>query len=150
MINNIFSGNELIHLYRPLRCSSCWFPCCLQEMEVYSPPGNLIGSIQQEWSLCSPKYNILNAEGQVALTIEGPICTYSLFCGDVDFEILSPDGSTKVGKISKQWSGLLKEAFTDADTFGISFPLDLDVRMKAVCLAACFLIGKNLVFFSKS
>ena len=147
MINNVFSGNELIHLYRPLRCSSCWFPCCLQEMEVYSPPGNLIGSIQQEWSLCSPKYNILNADGQVALTIEGPICTYSLFCGDVDFEILSPDGSTNVGKISKQWSGLLKEAFTDADTFGISFPMDLDVRMKAVCLAACFLIGKNLVFF---
>ena len=101
-------------------------------------------------SLLSPKYSILDAQGQVALTIEGPICTYSLFCGDVDFEILSPDGSTKVGKISKQWSGLLKEAFTDADTFGISFPLDLDVRMKAVCLAACFLIGKNLVFFSKS
>ena len=48
-MNNIFLGNELIHLYRPLRCSSCWFPCFLQEMEVYSPPGNLIGSIQQEW-----------------------------------------------------------------------------------------------------
>ena len=45
-------------------------------------------------------------------------------------------------------SGLLKEAFTDADIFGINFPMDLDVRMKAVCLAACFLIGKNLQFIS--
>jgi hypothetical protein len=35
------------------------------------------------------------------------------------------DGSTEVGKISKQWSGLLREAFTDADNFGISFPMDL-------------------------
>ena len=53
-------------------------------------------------SLCSPQYSILDAQGQVALTIEGPICTYSM-CGDVEFEIKSPDGSTNVGKISKQW-----------------------------------------------
>lgn len=53
---------------------------------------------------------------------------------------MSRDGSTQVGKISKQWSGLLREAFTDADNFGISFPMDLDVRMKAVMLGACFLI----------
>lgn len=36
----------------------------------------------------------------------------------------------EVGKISKQWSGLAREMFTDADFFGISFPMDLDVRMK--------------------
>lgn len=46
----------------------------------------------------------------------------------------------RVGKISKQWSGLLREAFTDADFFGISFPEYLDVRMKAVMIGACFLI----------
>jgi hypothetical protein len=55
-------------------------------------------------------------------------------------QILSKDGSTEVGKISKKWSGLLREAFTDADNFGISFPMDLDVRMKAVMLGASFLI----------
>lgn len=47
---------------------------------------------------------------------------------------------TEVGQISKQWSGLARELFTDSDHFGITFPLDLDVRMKAVCLGACFLI----------
>jgi hypothetical protein len=45
-----------------------------------------------------------------------------------------------VGKISKQWAGLLREAFTDADYFGITFPMDLDVKMKAVMIGACFLI----------
>ncbi len=45
-----------------------------------------------------------------------------------------------MGKISKQWSGLVREAFTDADMFGINFPLDLDVKIKAVLLGACFLI----------
>lgn len=45
-----------------------------------------------------------------------------------------------VGKISKQWTGLVRELFTDVDNFGIQFPLDLDVKMKAVMLGACFLI----------
>lgn len=45
-----------------------------------------------------------------------------------------------MGKISKQWAGLLREAFTDADYFGITFPMDLDVKMKAVMIGACFLI----------
>ena len=27
-------GNEVIHLERPLRCTSCLCPCCLQLMEV--------------------------------------------------------------------------------------------------------------------
>jgi hypothetical protein len=68
-------------------------------------------------------------------------------CGSVEFQILSKDGSTQVGKISKQWSGLLREAFTDADNFGLSFPIDLDVRMKAVMLGALFLI--DFMFFEK-
>lgn len=55
-------------------------------------------------------------------------------------QVFSNDGQTKVGKISKQWSGLVREAFTDADMFGINFPMDLDVKIKAVLLGACFLI----------
>ena len=73
------------------------------------------------------------------LRIEGPFCTFSI-CGDVEFDVVSLDGSTKVGKITKQWSGLAREAFTDADYFGVTFPMDLDVHIKAVLLAATFLI----------
>ena len=61
-------------------------------------------------------------------------------------QILALDG-TQVGKISKQWSGLVKEAFTDADNYGISFPMDLDVRMKAVMLGACILIVSHFEKF---
>lgn len=45
-----------------------------------------------------------------------------------------------MGKISKQWSGFAREAFTDSDHFGINFPMDLDVRVKATLLGALFLI----------
>jgi len=54
--------------------------------------------------------------------------------------VKTPDESRSVGRISKQWGGLLQEALTDADDFGLQFPLDLDVRVKAVLLGATFLI----------
>ena len=43
------SGNEVIHLSRPLACQDFCFPCCLQSMEVSAPPGNVIGTIEQQW-----------------------------------------------------------------------------------------------------
>jgi len=69
-------------------------------------------------------------------------------CGDVEFQVLSRDGAVQVGKITKQWAGLLREAFTDADHFGVTFPMDLDVNIKAVLLGATFLI--DFMFFEKT
>ena len=39
----------------------------------------------------------------------------------LSMQVMTPDESVQVGKISKQWTGMLKEAFTDADNFGIRF-----------------------------
>ncbi|XP_011196178.1 phospholipid scramblase 2-like isoform X2 [Zeugodacus cucurbitae] len=131
--------NEVIHMYRPLACSTC---CCLQSMEVSAPTGNVIGTVEQEWSICSPSFRIKNHIGDTVLRIEGSTC--SLICGQVEFKVVSLTGET-VGNISKQWSGLSREIFTDDDFFGITFPIDLDVRMKAVLLGATLLI--HVIFF---
>ncbi|KAK3922880.1 Phospholipid scramblase 2 [Frankliniella fusca] len=139
--------NQVIHLYRPLACDSCCFPCCLQSMDVSSPPGNHIGKIEQEWSILKPKFVIKDHNDEVVLRVEGPFCTLSICGSDVEFKVLSKDGEHEVGKIYKQWAGILREALTDADHFGITFPMDLDVRMKAVMLGACFLI--DAMFFEK-
>lgn len=66
-----------------------------------------------------------------------------IYCG-LSLQIFDMKGH-EVGKISKQWSGLGREAFTDADNFGVSFPLELDVKVKAVILGAVFLI--DFMFF---
>ena len=108
----------------------------------------MLGYVVQEWSIFCPKFRIEDASGHPVLRIEGPFCTCSI-CGDVEFDVISKDGAQKVGKITKQWSGLVREAFTDADNFGISFPMDLDVNMKAVMLGACFLIVSFTNYISK-
>ncbi|XP_017543305.1 phospholipid scramblase 1 [Pygocentrus nattereri] len=137
---------EVIRLVKPFRCTSCWCPCCLQEMEVQAPPGNTIGFVVQNWHPFLPKFSVLGASHEPLLTIEGPLCAISC-CGDVDFDVKGKDGSV-IGRISKQWSGLIKESLTDADNFGINFPLDLDVRLKAILLGACFLI--DFMFFEST
>jgi len=130
-------GAEVLNFYRPLRCSSCCFPCCLQTIEVMGPSG-VLGHVRQDWSILQPNFTILDASGAEVLKIVGPICACQ--CFDVNFDIFTVSNGAQVGRISKQWSGLLREMFTDADNFGVSFPLDLDVSIKAVLLAAVFLI----------
>jgi len=140
------SGKEVIHLNSPLRCQSCFFPCCLKKVEVQSPPGEVIGYVRQGWSVCKPYFKITNANDETVLVIHGPCWTCNI-CGDVEFQVYSADGGTQVGQIRKQWSGIVKELFTDADNFGVTFPLDLDVKVKATLLGAIFLI--DFMFFEK-
>uniref|UniRef100_A0A673VQN3 Phospholipid scramblase n=1 Tax=Suricata suricatta TaxID=37032 RepID=A0A673VQN3_SURSU len=140
-------GREVITLERPLRCDSCCCPCCLQEIEIHAPPGVPVGYVTQTWHPCLPKFTIQNERREDVLKITGP-CVVCSRCADVDFEIKSLEEEMIVGKISKQWTGFVREAFTDADNFGIQFPLDLDVKMKAVMLGACFLI--DFMFFERN
>uniref|UniRef100_F7DWS8 Phospholipid scramblase n=3 Tax=Cercopithecinae TaxID=9528 RepID=F7DWS8_MACMU len=140
-------GQEVITLERPLRCNCCCCPCCLQEIEIQAPPGVPVGYVTQTWHPFLTKFTIKNQKGEDVLKISGPCIVCSCFAG-VDFEITSLDEQIVVGRISKHWSGLLREAFTDADNFGIQFPRDLDVKMKAVMIGACFLI--DYMFFERT
>ena len=48
--------------------------------------------------------------------------------------------STEIGKISKKWSGFFKEGLTDADNFGVEFPVETGLADKALLMGAVFLI----------
>ncbi|KAH7952050.1 hypothetical protein HPB52_017527 [Rhipicephalus sanguineus] len=116
----------------------------MQLMEVHAPPGTVIGSILQDISLL-PRFSVLDSAGKAVLSIEGPFCTSAVFCNDVVFDIFTRNGHVKIGTMSKNWSGVLREAFTDIDNFTVTFPVDLDVGLKAMLLAALFLI--DFIFF---
>ncbi|CAJ0950438.1 unnamed protein product, partial [Mesorhabditis belari] len=87
------------------------------------------------------------------LTIKRPFkcCIYSCFAGlkicgheawielSTREKIRNVDGQP-CGAIRKKWGGLVKETLTQADTFSVEFPIDLDVKCKAALLGATFLI----------
>ncbi|KAH8398739.1 hypothetical protein KR222_002138, partial [Zaprionus bogoriensis] len=131
--------NEVLHLSRPFRCElCCCFPSCMNTMEVSAPPGQFIGRVDQVYSFLRTMFHVKNSFGDVVLRIEGPICPWKC-CSDVNWKVFSVNNE-QIGKITKQWSGLTRELFTDADYFSVTFPLSLDVRMKALLFAAVFLI----------
>jgi len=146
MFINDNTGREVIHLTRPLKCQSACCFCCLQEVDVTSPvTGETLGLIRQKCHPCLPIFEVQDASGNAIFEIKGPFCQINC-CNDINFPITTNDG-TEVGKITKQWTGILKEAYTDADNFGVTFPLDLDVKLKSTLLGAVFLI--DFMFFEQ-
>ncbi|XP_036354549.1 phospholipid scramblase 2-like isoform X1 [Octopus sinensis] len=145
MIDNM--GQEVMKVTRELKIGAgcCWFACCNPcslEVVVEAPVGKVIGKVKQRCSFVRPLFDVMNENDEVVFKIQGPYCMWAGPCciGDQNFYVHSPDMSRKVATISKEFSGLVKEMFTKADNFGISFPMDLDVNMKATLLGSVFLI----------
>ena len=94
----------------------------------------------------APEFWIKDESGRDVLKIRGPCCQIRC-CNDIDFEVLTLEGEQQIGKVTKQWSGAFTEWITDADNFNISFPMDLDVKVKATLLGALFLI--DFLYFER-
>lgn len=134
-------GNVVLNLFHPLACDYCCCPCWLQRIEVATASGTLLGKVIQKWSLWVPKF-VVTKKKKVIFLIKGQYCTCSCCCGsiDVQFKIINPYDKSKIGCISKYVSGIVTDISSDADDFGISFPMETDIKMKAVLLGAIFLL----------
>ena len=147
-------GQEVIHAYRDFKCcvGCCWCikgDCCAFTLNVNSPTGVPIGRIVQECSSWKPKYAVENAAGETILVIRGPCCIWSGPCCpcEVDMNILTANESQQIGHISRQYAGFAKECCTNATNFGITFPRDLDIKAKALLVAATFLV--DMMYFER-
>lgn len=90
-----------------------------------------IGKVIRRFAIFSRRFELLNAEGQVLATLESRL--FRIWT----FKVLV--GGREIGRISKRWGGLLREAFTDADTFGVAFG-EAEPRLRKLLLFATFLV----------
>lgn len=141
------NGQEVTRVTREFKCCggcSCCANCgsCALEIQIEAPVGQVVGIARQLQSCVTPRFSIMDSNQQQVFYVEGPTCICQGICctADVDFRIYTADRAHEVGKLSKQWSGYVKEAITNANNFGVSFPMDLDVRMKATLIGTLFLI----------
>ena len=102
------------------------------ELDIFDSRGQLLGTLQRRFALLRRIYSVLDSSGRELFQLFGPILH------PWTFEI--KNGDNEYGKITKKWSGLLIEGFTDADNFGVSFPAEWDKNVKALFLSAVFLI----------
>lgn len=125
-------GKEVLRGDKPFRFY-------FHEMSVHTPEGRFIGKIKREFALLQRNFTVTDAQGSEVYSISGP------FFHPWTFKVLS--GGMEAGKILKNWSGMLKEAFSDADNFSVEFPAGADADRKALLLAALFLI--DIIYFEK-
>lgn len=144
-------GQELIQVKREFKCCAgcCWCAnaeACAHEVMIEAPVGQVVGYARQEYSSWSPNFTLRDAERNPILRIHGPCCVLNMPCCEDTFNVWSNDDTKEVGTICKQRG--LQEFFVDANTFGATFPQDLDVKVKAAMLGAVFLI--DFMYFEKS
>jgi uncharacterized protein YxjI len=118
-------GSVAFRLVRPFRIY-------FHKVDMFDASGARLGTIQRRWSLLRRIYSVLDAGGSQAFQLFGPLLHPWTFQ-------IRRDGH-EVGRITKKWSGLFKEAFTAADNFGVTFPSSLELPHKALLLGAVFLI----------
>lgn len=125
-------GMRLLRLKRPWRLY-------FHQVTVLDGDEQPLGSVVRRFSLARRIYSVLDADGAELVRLFGPVLH------PWTFRILE-DGR-EVGSIRKRWSGLGKEAFTDADNFGVEMPAEMAPSTKALLLGAVFLI--DYVHFEK-
>jgi len=126
-------GNPVLRLKRPFRFY-------FHQLDVFDAQGRHLGSIRKRFSLLRRVYSVLTSSEEELFQLFGPVLRPWTF-------VIKKD-DTEYGRITKKWSGLLKEGFTDADNFGVTFPTDWDVTLKSLFLGAVFLI--DFVHFEKT
>ena len=117
-------------------------PFCLffQRLVVMTPEGKRLGIIQQRMSILSKKFEVQTANGMTLFQMSSPIWKIWSF----PFY----RRNREIARISKKWSGLLSEAFTDRDDFMLEFK-DSNVTnsQRQLILAAALFV--DLQYFEK-
>jgi len=126
-------GAGLFKLTRPFRFY-------FHELDVSQSNGAPLGKIKRRFALLRRIYSVVDPNDNEIFELFGPLLH------PWTFKIKK--GGRELGKITKKWSGLVKESFTDADNFGITFPKGIDLSQKAVLLGAVFLI--DFIHFENS
>ncbi|CAL8104473.1 unnamed protein product [Orchesella dallaii] len=136
------AGNAVMQGRRSSSC--CFYGLCDNSVIVTSAEGLVLGSISQNTTCCNASFNIHDSDGNIVLLLDGPqcsiLCPSGATCFEAEFPIVTVQGEDEIGRITKKFSGFVREMRTQADTFCVDYPPDLHVNIKAVLIYGAFMI----------
>ena len=101
-----------------------------------------LGSVVRRWSWLSRRLVIENAAGEAAMELIAPRLRIKKPTFSLRFQ------GEEVGRVTKEWRGVLREAFTDHDAFVLEFEPRVPVELRGLLLFAALLID-SLHFTSR-
>jgi len=122
-------GSEVARIEKPFR----WY---FQQV-VFREDGLPVGTVVRRFGLFVDRFAVLTTDGEELLGIERGFWDHFRFRGT----FRATRNGVEVAQIRKEWRGILAEAFTDADLFGIEYTIpSLPAAVKKLLFAATFLI----------
>lgn len=118
------TGAVALTLHKP------WFRMCV---EVLDGAGTSVGRIGRKLKVGKPVY-VLSGAGDEAL---GELRAQDW--RSRDFRVFDT-ADREVAKVTKQWRGLLTEAFTDADSYAVLLDATLQGPLRSLAFAATFAV----------
>jgi len=116
------------------------FRFLFQRLEVSDANGRPLGAIQQRFSRISKRFDVTDPSDRLLLSVSSPFWRPWTFAFERDGRALA--------RVEKKWSGMLQEAFTDADRFRVAFESpELSLDERALVLAAGIFV--DLQYFER-
>ncbi|MGE0173350.1 MAG: phospholipid scramblase-related protein [Oligoflexales bacterium] len=106
--------------------------------------GRQIGTIHRRFGIIYKKYDLRGENGVTFATIKSPF--WRLWT----FPVLDDRTGRQTGEIGKRWGGMIKEVFTDADTFRIMFDSGSSYTLNQKLLIFAAAISIDFDFFEKN
>jgi Scramblase len=106
IIGTDIHGQKVFRAHHPFR----WF---FNRLDLYGAGDRLVGSLQQRFAWFNRKFDFLDTQGQIIMTTNSPFWQFWQF--PVQYR------GKNAALISKKWTGLGKEMFSDADNFKVQF-----------------------------
>ena len=125
------------HLFTAQR-SFFWFK---SHLHVRDSSDNHIGSLRRRIKFLGRRFSLEGPDGQQIAEVRGRMLRPHTF-------MVHEPGGEEVARVTKQWSGIMREVFTDADNFRLQFHKDLDQNFRMMVLATAFAI--DLDFFENN
>lgn len=113
-----------------------WF---LSHLHIEDGKGQVIGSLHRRLTLLNRRFVIADTTGTILAEIRGPLLRPNTFMVHRQEEI---------GRITKQWSGLGREIFSDADSFRIEMDTT-KINQEFALLMLGSALAIDLDFFEK-
>ena len=110
-------------------------------LNVQDGNGSPVGSLKRQFGMLKRKFAVLDASGQQVAGLNGRIFRPFTFT-------LNNARGDELGRIVKEWGGIMREGFTDADNFRIHFTdMEGGDQTRLLLLASAFAI--DLDFFEE-
>lgn len=111
-------------------------------VEVLDSNGDLVGYFKSKIFSLSGGFHVYGKDDKHFADVKGNFTGFK-------YRVLTPDHKVELGKVSKEWGGLVKELFTSADSYLVDIADDLKEQPIAKMLVLATCLATDMIFKSE-